>query len=349
VFADRRQAWTGVYPLAPDTPIRIEVASLGSRIVYVDVVEPWDETGRTSPDREGFNDILVPLTFFALAGGAVLLAVRNARLGRGDRRGAFRVALALLGLAFVRGLLGADVDGRFTSVMLLVFFLLSRALLLAALIWVGYLALEPYVRRRWPHMLISWSRMVAGRWRDPLVARDILAGCALGILAQALFAVNTRLANTPTSTELAAFDGARFALGVVFARGTEAVMLGTGILLGLFLLTLVVRRRGLAVALVLLFFGLNSIGNDIPRLAQAAVTAAIVGVLLFGLIKVGLLTLTVSLLVTNLAGTFPLTFNPGPWYAATSFGVMALIVGLSLLAFSRATPFRTLVSRLLSE
>ena len=41
-----------------------------------------------------------------------------------------------------------------------------------------YVALEPWVRRWWPHAMIGWARVVAGRWRDPLVARDILVAVA---------------------------------------------------------------------------------------------------------------------------------------------------------------------------
>ena len=43
-----------------------------------------------------------------------------------------------------------------------------------------YLGLEPFVRRSWPTMLVGWSRMLAGRIRDPLVGRDVLVGAALG-------------------------------------------------------------------------------------------------------------------------------------------------------------------------
>ena len=45
--------------------------------------------------------------------------------------------------------------------------------------WLLYIALEPYVRRRWPATLVSWSRLLAGGFRDPLVGRDLLAGCLL--------------------------------------------------------------------------------------------------------------------------------------------------------------------------
>jgi serine/threonine-protein kinase len=49
-------------------------------------------------------------------------------------------------------------------------------------IWALYIALEPYVRRRWPATLVSWSRLLAGRFRDPLVGRDVLVGCLAGDL-----------------------------------------------------------------------------------------------------------------------------------------------------------------------
>src|SRR5687768_18051298 len=43
-----------------------------------------------------------------------------------------------------------------------------------AIPWIAYLAGEPFVRRRWPWQVISWNRLLAGRWRDPLVGRDVL-------------------------------------------------------------------------------------------------------------------------------------------------------------------------------
>ena len=49
--------------------------------------------------------------------------------------------------------------------------------------WVLYLALEPYVRRYWPQAMISWTRALGGRWRDPLVGRDVLYGVVLGVLS----------------------------------------------------------------------------------------------------------------------------------------------------------------------
>ena len=34
------------------------------------------------------------------------------------------------------------------------------------MVWVFYLAFEPYARRLWPRMLVSWVRVLGGHFRD---------------------------------------------------------------------------------------------------------------------------------------------------------------------------------------
>ena len=63
---------------------------------------------------------------------------------------------------------------------------LASTLYEGVMLWMLYLALEPYVRKRWPETIISWTRVLAGRFRDPLVGRDILLGCLLGVAMRAL-------------------------------------------------------------------------------------------------------------------------------------------------------------------
>ena len=43
---------------------------------------------------------------------------------------------------------------------------LGNALSLGLLAWVLYMALEPYARRLWPEALVSWTRLLAGRFRE---------------------------------------------------------------------------------------------------------------------------------------------------------------------------------------
>ena len=47
--------------------------------------------------------------------------------------------------------------------------------------WIYYLALEPLARRYFPVMMTSWNRVVAGRFRDPMIGRGILIGAAVGV------------------------------------------------------------------------------------------------------------------------------------------------------------------------
>ena len=56
------------------------------------------------------------------------------------------------------------------------------------MIWLLYMAFEPYVRRFWPTLLIGWTRLLSGQVRDPLVGRDILVGAAAGTIAALLTA-----------------------------------------------------------------------------------------------------------------------------------------------------------------
>ena len=50
--------------------------------------------------------------------------------------------------------------------------------------WIYYVALEPYVRRRWPQIMIAWSRLLGGGVRDALVGGHVLIGIAMGIGAR---------------------------------------------------------------------------------------------------------------------------------------------------------------------
>src|SRR6185295_12973765 len=70
--------------------------------------------------------------------------------------------------------------------VLLFFQSASLGLMVVSLVWIFYIALEPVIRRRWPQTLISWTRLLSGEWRDPLVGRDVLVGCAAAVVWRCL-------------------------------------------------------------------------------------------------------------------------------------------------------------------
>src|SRR5499426_2507023 len=103
-----------------------------------------------------------------------MLTWRNWRQGRSDRRGAFRLTVFVLLAHIVAVMVGSGV----------IFNNLVHIYFPASIVWMAYLGLEPYVRRRWPTVLISWSRLLGGRFRDPLVGRDVLIGILITIVLE---------------------------------------------------------------------------------------------------------------------------------------------------------------------
>ncbi len=148
---------------------------------------------------------------------------------------------------------------------------LRASLVVALVIWVLYLAVEPYVRRRWPHTLISWTRLLAGSFGDPRVGRDVLIGVAAGAAMAVVFALLFRLpsllgqpALQPTWEGLGALLGAReVAAELVFGQ-TNAAGLGMAVLLMLLLLRLVMPEWLAAVVVVILISIPDSLNSDVP-------------------------------------------------------------------------------------
>src|ERR1035438_9936718 len=196
--SDIRAAWTGFYPDAPDVPLRVEAAWWRLRPVYFQMIGPWTRPERVQPFQETAGQTIENWVILSLICTgfvvAALLAWRNFRLGRGDTRGASRLAVFMFCLSLLAWLFAAKhVPTRWEYS--LVMWAISAALFVAALYWLLYVALEPYVRRRWPQSLISWSRLLAGGFRDPLVGGQVLIGIAVGVAMDLGFVLHTLLRN----------------------------------------------------------------------------------------------------------------------------------------------------------
>src|SRR5260370_20749773 len=133
-----------------------------------------DSTGRK------FRRMLTPVWLRFSLMAARYLAGRNYRQGRADREGAFRLGLIIFVLEIALWLCRGDLVPSLDTFGLLVL-AISTGLFVSGTTWLLYLALEPWVRRRWPQTIISWSRLLSGQMRDPLVGRDILFGAILGV------------------------------------------------------------------------------------------------------------------------------------------------------------------------
>jgi serine/threonine-protein kinase len=261
---------------------------------------------------------------------------------RSDRRGAFRLACYVFVVSLLAWLLQTSRGAQPASVLVLVMGV-QIALYRSVLLWLFYLALEPYVRRLWPEALISWNRLLAGRFRDPLVGRDILIGLLLGVATRVLWQINALapswLGLGPPSlfgpqrssfgVPLQTLLGTRYCLGQLFQFHVSAVSGCLFVLLFLFLLRLVLRKQWLAACgYVLIWTPIWSIGVGHPYVSwfAAGVSCTLVVFLLtrFGL--VALIGYTCARLMLN----YPITADLSKWYAGgTTVLPLAVILALA--------------------
>ncbi len=344
IICDARAAWTGTFLDRPEIPLRIEAAAYRGKPVYFTLVGPWTKPYRmqefqmTTADR--INMALVLSLFFALLLGAVVLARYNFRHGRGDRRGAFRLALFMFAANMISWLFGASHALDIFEVSTFFLLAVSQSLMWAGMLWLLYLALEPYVRRRWPHTIISWSRVLSGGLRDPLVGRDVLIGAVFGsgwaLLNQFQSLISIWRGASPLwGAGLDSWRGARH----LIAAGLDN--LSTGILVALFffflifLLRALTHREWLAASIFVLIFVVQAALGSNSLIA--ALFAGFTWVLMVvALLRFGLVTLATCFFVSDLLGSVPLTTDFSAWYAGSALAVLLAVLALAGYAFHTA-------------
>jgi serine/threonine-protein kinase len=344
-YADVRQAWEGASPDAPEIPLRIEAAAYRGRGVAFNVIFPWTRPLRATPLQMGTSEAIsqrLVLSFVIAALVACgVLARRNLRQGRGDRRGAFRLASFIFLVSMVRGLCAAHhLAGMFDEWNLLIR-LIAAGLFNGAQAWLLYIAIEPFVRRHWPDRIVAWTRLLAGRASDPLVGRDVLVGVAFGslmlLIDRGQFALPAwlgRPAVMPDIWEIDALGGLRDwvvpAANAIIGAVEQAL-----VVLVLLVLGRILFRRPWIAALAVWTIGWTAVAlgsweqmGALALLAPAVVAALVVGVAL----RHGLLALCATLMTDFLLGALGLSSDWGAWYARP--GILALLLVLALTGFA---------------
>src|SRR5262249_17400391 len=122
---------------------------------------------------------------------------------------------------------------------------IGTALLYAGAMWVLYIALEPYVRRNWPQTIISWTRLVSGKVRDPIVRRDIVSGVLLGMTWVVIIEIGNefyiRFGSAMQLGSNSLLGGTREAIGYYFNVAANSIQGALAFFLLLVLLKFIVR------------------------------------------------------------------------------------------------------------
>jgi len=297
---------------------------------------------RTATGKAG-DSILVVLILTALVGGMVL-AQRNLHLGRGDRRGAFRLALSLFFGLMVVWVFWAGHVPILTDEFFRLVPALGLALAMSGCAWLYYIALEPYVRRRWPGTIVSWTRLLSGKLRDPLIGRDVLIGVLFGVATELLVQVRALVPSWvgllppvpllhPATAEIllgfrhVAID---WILGLFIS-----VVNGLLLLFLLLILRVVLRRQWAAVAALCLISSAVFILDGWQGTPWIDVTfGALIGVaIVVALVRFGLLAAMVSVFVRQILFIYPTTLDLSTWYAGGTVLVLLIVVALSAVGF----------------
>ena len=331
---DLRAAWTGKWP---DTtrPLRIEAASWRGQPVFFSLIGEWTKPERAKGDERTTGDkarqVAGVLLLISVLVTAAFFARRNYRLGRGDRAGAVRLAFVMFGLELALWLCrshlvpGLETFGLFILAV-------STGLFVSGTTWLLYLAIEPWVRRHWPRTIISWSRLLSGQMRDPVVGRDLLFGVILGVVWILVFQIRTipmmHMGAPPETYATEYLLGGRAALGTWLYRVPESIFVALEFFFLLLGLKVLLRKDWIvATAFVAIFTGLNSGGSYWAVEIPAHVVIYAIAVLI--VYRFGLVPLAVAIFTVDMLSNVPFSADFSIWYMSSSMFALLSVVALA--------------------
>ncbi|HEY2435324.1 MAG TPA: serine/threonine-protein kinase [Vicinamibacterales bacterium] len=345
IYADARFAWTGALPGIPGQQLRIEAGSYRGKAVYFHPVAPWTTTSRM-PDtvaarrRVSLLSAIRQLVNIGILVAAAMFARHNWRKGRGDRRGAWQLA-AFVSLCAVGVWLLDNKHVADPSVEMSRFFT-GQPLWAAGLLWILYLAVEPYVRRFWPLTLVSWSRVMARQWRDPLVGRDVLVGVGLALAVRALFAggtyLNIRLGHptTPDVPDLQELLSVSMNVARTINQVFNAVLNAIFAVFVMVVLKIVVRREW-AASLVAIGLVMGLLVNGAGRGSELAINfitiLLVVTIIVLTIQRLGLVATTVAFFVLYVMGNAVITLDTSRWFFGDSLIQLSIPALLAVYGF----------------
>ena len=344
MYAERVLAWNVRDAERQDRSLRVDGALLDGKPVWFLVSEQGRTPWRAMLPLEipqGFNagDVIATVVQLGSVAIGLGLGLWNIRRKRSDLRGATRLAVLMGVIATSHGILSLNAsprDGLAVAIVLSV----AVGLFNAAISFVLYAALEPFARRMWPETLISWARLIQGRWSDPLVGRDVLLGACTGLGCAALFClavfVPHWISGAPIREpktddfELRAFSGVLPLISNQMTNLNAAIIATTATLIALILLKFLLRRRDAAMLVLSIIQGSTwGLAGEVHGIGWIFVLA--MGVLMVTtLTNVGLLATITAVAVGYAVMSSSLTTDMQAWYVPWMMVPIAMACVLAL-------------------
>jgi hypothetical protein len=355
-YADNTAAWQGSLPDKPGTTLRIESAAFQGKITSFEIIgSPWTPklTKETVQRRqeESIGTAVFGLLILSTIGGALFFARRDLRLGRGDRRSATRLGISAMSLLTIGWVLGAH--HVLTNGELYIRFLgaVSFNLFIACWFWIFYIALEPFVRRRWPQILISWTRLLSGEWRDPHVAREVLCGVALGVLFSSIQKFAWQLVPSwlgyPVSVRgdwfsFETITGIRGFMSTLVGMLISIIFITLLQFFLLFIMRILFRNQKAAIVACVVVAATMMGGGSLWSFAIGLLVLS--PLWFFILIRFGLLAEVSAGFVVALLNVYPVTLNASAWYSGYGYAAIAIFAVIVLYSFRFSLSGRPLLA-----
>jgi len=333
--SDSRMAWTGTWP-GTARPLRVEAAAWHGKPVFFSLIGEWTKPERMKTPEDStakkVSQIVTVVLGLALLFGVIRVARLNYRQGRADRVGALRLASVIFSLEILlwlcRGHFVASLD-----IFLLFIVAVSTALFVSGMTWMLYIALEPWVRRRWPQTIISWSRLLSGQFRDPLVGRDILFGVMLGVAWLLIFQLRyipmMHLGAAPGIGQIEFLAGGREALGAWLFRIPTSIIGTLQFFFLLFGLKVVLRKDWLAAIAFVALFALPQAFTSSYWAVELPAQIVVYSVAVLIVFRFGLIPLACAIFTVEVLGNLPISADLSAWYMPATILALLSVVALA--------------------
>ncbi len=346
VFTDSRRTWTGALADFPSIPIRVETGEFDGKIVFFRIVAPWNsEIQSSTASKNAFRKTGIALLILSIGVailGSFFFAYRNIRVGRGDLRGALKLTSFLFLVALAGQILLADHVPTIWGELSIIYEAVSYAGITAVSVGLIYIALEPFVRRSWSELLISWSRLMAGDFRDPMVGRDVLVGGLMGVghlagIQIALFIFQFYLGKfdiVMSFYKLAPLNSMSGLIATVLENIVTNTAFGLVVIFIAFFFFLTTGKKYLGIGLVGLLFFVLQLLIIISTIHWLMIIGSFINslCLMYALGRHGLLGVISFWVFFEAVYLHPVTFDTGTFYFPQSVVTIVLVIGVSIYA-----------------